>query len=48
MPKLDPLVSPDGKRTWTPETPAQRVDLVAKGWKPAEKQAPKPAAKSEK
>ena len=48
MPKLDPLVSPDGKRTWTPETPAQRVDLVSKGWKPAGKQAPKPAAKSEK
>jgi len=43
---LSPLVSPDGARTWTPETPSQATDLRAKGWTPEPvKPAPKTADK---
>ena len=34
---MDKLVSPDGKREWTPESPAQRVNLLAQGWTVAKK-----------
>lgn len=34
--KQQPLVSPDGKRTWTPESPVQATNLRAQGWKPEE------------
>ena len=44
--KLPTLVSPDGVRTWTPETPTQATDLRARGWKPEPvKPAPKTADK---
>lgn len=44
--KLTPLVSPDGKRTWTPESPTQATNLRAKGWKPeASEAAPAKPAK---
>ena len=45
--KPQTLVSPDGKREWTPESPSQATDLKARGWapKPAEKPKPKPAPK---
>lgn len=36
------LVSPDGKREWTPEDAVQATNLRAQGW------AEKPAAKSSK
>lgn len=36
------LVSPDGKREWTPEDAVQATNLRARGWAPkAEKPAPK-------
>jgi len=40
------LVSPDGKREWTPENPVQATNLRAQGWaeKPAKKSAATPAA----
>lgn len=41
------LVSPDGKREWTPENPTDATNLRARGWKP--KATTKTAApKSEK
>jgi len=45
--KLTPLVSPDGVRKWTPESPTQATDLRAKGWKPeaAKAEPAKPANK---
>lgn len=30
--ELDVLVSPEGDREWTPENPAQAVNLKAQGW----------------
>lgn len=39
------LVSPDGKRKWTPESAVQATNLRAKGWKP--KAESKPAAKTD-
>ncbi len=36
------LVSPDGKREWTPENPAERTNLLAAGW------GEKPSAKAPK
>ena len=47
--ELTALVSPDGKREWTPEDAAQATNLRARGWtvKPAEDAEPtKPAAKA--
>lgn len=38
------LVSPDGKREWTPESAAEAVNLRARGW--SEKPAAKTATKS--
>jgi hypothetical protein len=36
------LVSPDGKREWTPESAEQATNLRARGWAPkADKAAPK-------
>lgn len=32
--KLEPLVSPDGKREWLPEDAAQATNLRAQGWAP--------------
>lgn len=43
------LVSPDGKRQWTPEDKTQEVNLRNRGWseaKPKQKQADAPANKS--
>jgi hypothetical protein len=40
------LVSPDGKREWTPEDATQATNLRAKGWAPkADKSAPKTTTK---
>ncbi|QIG57683.1 hypothetical protein PP357_gp13 [Arthrobacter phage Sarge] len=44
--KQDVLVSPDGKREWTPEDATQATNLRAKGWTPkANKSAPKTTTK---
>lgn len=32
--KPQPLISPDGKREWTPTSPTERTNLIARGWKP--------------
>lgn len=42
--KQTELVSPDGKRTWTPEDATEAVNLRARGW--SEKSAAKSAPKS--
>lgn len=34
------LKSPDGTRTWVPESPAQATNLRARGWVPVEEPAP--------
>jgi len=44
--ELTALVSPDGKREWTPEDASQATDLRARGWVPkADPEPEKPAAK---
>lgn len=40
------LVSPDGKREWTPADAVEATNLRARGW--SEKSAAKPTPKSEK
>lgn len=44
------LKSPDGTRTWVPESPAQATNLRARGWVPVEpapaQQAPRTAPKA--
>jgi hypothetical protein len=42
------LVSPDGKRTWTPEDATQATNLRAQGWKPKEEPKKTAAPKSDK
>lgn len=43
--KPQPLISPDGKREWTPTSPTERTNLIARGWKPQETKKAAPAAK---
>lgn len=40
-PQMSTLVSPDGKREWTPADAVEATNLRTRGWKP---KAPKPAA----
>lgn len=35
--KAETLVHPDG-REWTPTSPTERTDLIARGWKPREQE----------
>ena len=40
------LVSPDGKREWTTESPTEATNLRARGWKPkADKSTPAKTSK---
>lgn len=36
------LLSPDGKREWTPESPTQATNLRARGWTPKANKAAAP------
>lgn len=42
--KPETLVHPDG-REWTPTSPTERTNLIARGWKPQETKKAAPAAK---
>lgn len=42
------LVSPDGKREWTPESPSDAVNLKARGWKVKAEVAKPSAPKTDK
>lgn len=44
--KQQTLVSPDGKREWTPEDATQATNLRARGW--TAKQTPKQQTKTDK
>lgn len=39
------LVSPDGKREWTPADATEAVNLKARGWREKPEKAPTPPAK---